>query len=487
MRGIAEAFARTDQTLLTPFQVNLVVTTLRRVGVRCSPAALALPEADAISPESLLNVLTTMQVGGMRDERKVTEVIKLLPPILDECSPSQIATMIHELGRLQCADGNILARLARRLLTCGDSLSVLEVSLVVKALATSRVVPAGVLRSIFTMATSVMTEFQPEDYANCLDGLMVAGGQYSKFFNQIVEGGLNYVENMDAETLSRFIMAFTVLDYKQTEHVDIFADALVDLAEDLREEKLVDAFIALQKRNLLVRGDIFAAMMNCLVKAAPVLHPRLIGPVIEVCSQVPHNSDVLMGILLDRAVECVRVLPPFHFAGILDAIAFYPPARTHPIVGVFGRQAKLRVELMSPPLLAMAARGLATLGYDDSSFYTLLAETGFRLGVKDWWHLEPILMGLSIAGECPVRTAKVIASHLAPMARSMSVSEIQRVSRYLGKLHCEEEYVYRALASRMIQFVKEITPDMPEELQVVLQKGAIVTPVGNTEDGSVVR
>ena len=94
-------------------------------------------------------------------------------------------------------------------------------------------------------------------------------------------------------------------------------------------------------------------------------------------------------------------------------------------------------------------------------------------GFKDWSFLEPILMGMSFAEEVPVTTIKILSSFTIPMARSMSLQEVERANRYFVQMKCEEDHLYRALANRVMHFVKEITPDMPQELQQLVQRGAV--------------
>lgn len=473
MRGIADAFSRSDQTVLSPFQSNMIADVFRRVGIHTSPKEVMVPtEEDAISPDSLIAVLVSMNVTKTRDERKLEEVLRHMTLLLDEFVPTQLSQAIVELGRLRCSKADIMARLAKRFVSVAAQTSVADVSLVVKFIGQTRGVPHSVLRSVMALVDARVEEFLPEDYLNCLQGLYIAGGQYMKAFTRLVEAGLEHVENMDATTLTHYLLCFTVLEYRQREHVEIFADALVEVAVELDERGLVQAFLALKRLNLLSEV-MFSTMVSCLIRTAPTMDPRNIASVMDVCSTTPHNSDELMAILLDRALECTRILPPYQLAEILDCIALYPPARAHPIVPAFGKQAKLRVELMGPDPLAMATSGLARLGYNDTEFYMLAAETGFRYGFKDWSQLEPVIMGLCLAEEVPVSMVKVICSHLAPMCKSMGMADIERANRYMTKLRCEDEYVFRAMAGRVMHFVKEITPDMPEELQTLVQRGAV--------------
>ncbi|KPA81542.1 putative mitochondrial mitochondrial RNA binding complex 1 subunit (MRB10130) [Leptomonas pyrrhocoris] len=473
MRGVADSFNRADQSVLTPFQASLVVDTLRKAGINASSKEVMVPEEDAVSPETLLDVLRAMNVhGGTRDEKKIAAVLEKVPRLLDEFSPSQLALALSELGKLRCSDADAMHKIAKRLFNFADDVGPLEASLVAKSLAMTRGTPYTTLRRAFSLAEQRISDFQPEDYTNTLVALQNAGRQYTRTFTKLVEAGLEHVENMDATTLTAFLVTFTQLEYTNREHVEIFADAFVDVANDLDEKTLVQAFVALQRLNLL-HEDVFSSLVSCLLRYAALLDPRHLAPVMDVCSSAAHNSDVLMKILLDRAFECTRYLHPAALAEILDIVAHYPPAHTHPLVDVFGRQAQLRLEIFSSLDLARATRGLAHLGYRNPEYYTQAAQKGFMYGFKDWSFLEPILMGMSYSEEVPIRTIKVLASFTAPMAKSMSLQEVERANRYFLQMKCEEDFVYRALANRVMHFVKEITPDMPQELQQLVQRGAV--------------
>ncbi|RNF22478.1 uncharacterized protein Tco025E_03078 [Trypanosoma conorhini] len=472
MRGLHDAFRRSDQTVLSPFQANLIADAFRRVGIISSPKEVAVPEEEAVSPESLIMVLRSMNITRQRDERKMNTVLKLMFPILEEFSPTQLSLTVTELARLKCQNTDFLGKLAKRIIEFNDDLSPLDISLTAMSLAYCPGVSHNILRRVFQIVEERMGEFQPEDYVNVLHALNALGPKFLMTFRRLVECGLEHVENMDAVTLTNYLVCFTTMNYRQLEHVEIYADALVEVATDLSERELVQAFIALQRLNLL-SDTMFGTMASCAMRYAAKMDPRNIAPIIDICSTVPHPSEPLMKALLDRAMECTRILSPNQLGDILNLIGLYPPAREHPIVQMFGKQARLRLDLMGPEPLAGATRGLANLGYADPEFYIQAAETGFRYGFKDWWLLEPILMGLSITAQCPPSMVRVLASHLAPMTRSMSLLDIERANRYMKRLGCEDDFVYKAMASRVLQFVKEITPDMPEELQILLQRGAV--------------
>lgn len=72
-----------------------------------------------------------------------------------------------------------------------------------------------------------------------------------------------------------------------------------------------------------------------------------------------------MSPMLNRIMDCVRQLTPNECGEIIDAIALYPPAKEHAVVQFLGRQAHLRIEIMSTNSVAKATRGLAYLGYND--------------------------------------------------------------------------------------------------------------------------
>ncbi|KAH9578256.1 hypothetical protein LSM04_009511 [Trypanosoma melophagium] len=472
MRGLHDAFRRSDQTVLSPFQANLIADTFRKVGIISMPNEVSVPEEEAISPESLILVLRTMNITKQRDERKINQVLKLMFPILEEFSPTQLSLTVSELARLKCTNTDFLGKLAKRIIESNDDLSALDISLTAMSLAYCPGVSHNILRRVFQIVEERMGEFQPEDYVNVLYALNALGPKFIGTFRRLVECGLEHVENMDAVTLTNYLVCFSTMDYKNREHIEIYADALVEVAADLSERELIQAFIALQRLRLL-SDSMFGTMASCVLRYAPKMDPRNIAAVMDICSTVTYPSDPLMRALMDRAAECTRLLTPTQLGDILDIVGLYPPAREHTLVQLFGKQARLRLDLMGPDALAGATRGLANLGYDDAEFYIQAAETGFRYGFKDWSLLEPILMGLCMTAQCPPYMARVLGSHMAPMTRSMSLAEIERANRYMKRLGCEDDFVYKAMATRVLHFVKEITPDMPEELQILLQRGAV--------------
>ncbi|CUI14336.1 Hypothetical protein, putative, partial [Bodo saltans] len=335
MRGLHSAFQRSDQTVISPFQANLVADTFRKANIVAMPKELALPEEDAVSPESLLNVIRQMNITKTRDERKIEKVLMLMFPMLDEFTPSQLSLTISELSRIQCMDKQFMARLAKRVLQAADDLNTLDVSLIAMSLAFIPGIQHALLVQIFLLVEQRSTEFLPDDYINVLRGLNALGPKFMKVFTVLVERGLEKVESMDAVLLTNFMVCFVTMDYKNREHVDIFADALVELSEDLSERDLVQAFVAMQRLNLLSQS-VFSALAAYALHYAKRMDPRNIAPVMDICSGVSYNSEILMKTLLDRAAELTRALTPAQLGDILEIICLYPPAREHPIVELFG-------------------------------------------------------------------------------------------------------------------------------------------------------
>lgn len=480
MRGMADAFANADSSVLTPFQVNLITDTFKKCGVYTAPKEVMVPEEEAVSPESLLETLRSMSVTRTRDENKLQKVIHLLLPLLDEFSPTQLAQAIIELARLQCPTADVMNALTKKILGVLDELNALDISLVGKSLAGCRGMNVVVLRRYFTAMESHYAEFQPEDYVNVLMGLRLLGPSYLAVFTRLVEFGLDQVENMDGVTLSHYLTNFIVMGYRERSHIEIYADALVNVVSDLAEPELVQSFVSLDQLRLL-NEEVFTLMTQCLARYTATLPLAHLAPVIDVCSRAPSTNEPLMTALMHRIMECVRFFTPHQLAEVTDLISLYPPAKSHPMVPLIGQQARLRVELMGSVPLAMITRGLSNLGYADAEFYALAMETGCRYGFKDWSQLAPLVRGLTISGGCSVTTTKILASHIAPMARSMHLQDVLLANRFLCELGCEEDFVFRAMATRVLQFVKEVTPDMPEDLQLLLQRAA--TLVGSAGGG----
>lgn len=483
MRGLADSFSNTNQTVLTPFQVNLITDTFQKCGIISTPNEVLIPEDEAISPESLLDVLRSMNVVRQRDEQKLEQVLQRLIPLLEEFSPTQLAQAIIELAKLNCPRVEVMNTIAKKLFPVMEDLSALDVSLVGKSLCTTRGVSSMVLRRYFTAVEPHYPHFQPEDYVHLLTGLRALGASYLPVFNKFVVYGLEQVENMDGVTLTHYLTTFVVMGYRERSHIEIYADALVNVATDLAEPELIQALVALDHLQLL-NEELFSLMTKCLCRFAHVIPPGRLAAVLDVCSRAPQTNEILMSALMNRMMECVRFFTPHQLAEVTDLISLYPPAKTHPMVPLLGQQGRHRVEIMGSVPLAMITRGLANLGYTDAEFYVLAFETGRRYGFKDWGQLAPIVRGLTIsggavAGGSSIAVTKMIAAYIAPMTKSMQLQDVLLANKFLCELGCEDDFVFRAMATRVLQFVKEVTPDMPEDLQILLQRGA--TLVGGGE------
>ncbi|EPY33682.1 hypothetical protein STCU_02084 [Strigomonas culicis] len=478
MQALGDAYKRAEHRVLSPFQTSLIVDTLRRAGVYMNGTEMALPEDDeAITPELLLNMLISMNVNKTRDERQMQAVMEKLLRLLDECTISQLLSMVRELSQLQYSSADAFTKIVKRVLKeneATDELTTMDICYLVAEAASVRGVPHLVMRRLVHLQEAQQEHFQLEDYRNVLRAFSFLGPAYRLHFNRLVEHGLQFVESMDSMTLMGFLTLFEPMNYSQRDHVEIYADALVNLASDLKEQDLVRAFVVLQRLDLMDEG-VFAIMANCLLYFANNLDYRNIVPVIEVCSHVGHNSDELMKVMMGRIMECLRVLNAVQFAALVESIALYPPLKERPwLIEAFGKQATLRADLMTSESMALTAKGLAQMGYRDSDFYVLAYQISIRYGFRRWCDLEPILMGLCFAPEtCKPEMTKVLASHVSQMARSLSLPEVQRAHRYMTTLQCEEDYMYRALAGRVLHFVKEITADVPDDIQVLLQRGSI--------------
>ena len=471
MRGLSAAFQRSDQTVLSPFQVNMVTDVFAKAHINISPKDLAVPEEDEVSPEALLNVLRAMTLNKKRDEVKLTKTIELMTPMLEEFTPSLLAQVIQELSKLKCADSAFMGKVAKRACEVADDLSPLDIGNMVMGLSYCQGVQHMVMVRIFRLAEARCGEFQPEDFINVLYGLNAAGPKFTKTLGVLAERAIEKVETLDAATLVNFIVCFTSMDYKVRAHVEIFADALVEVIEDLGEKETVQALVALVRQQLLT-PQTWSIVGGHLMHFAPYMDARNIAPVMDMCSQMPFESDLLMKALLDRSADLTRLFSVWQLGEILDIIALYPPAREHKIVQLFGNQSRLRVDLLGPTPLANCCRGLANLGYNEQGFYLEACETFFRYGFKDFSMLEPILQGLCIDAGVNALTVKILGSYMIPMAPQMSLQEIERANRYMNRLGCEDDMVFKALADRVRVFVRDVTPDMPEDLQVLLARGA---------------
>ena len=471
MRGLSSAFLRSDQSVLSPFQINLVTDVFARAQINITPNEVMVPEQDLVSPESLLNVLRAMNLHKKRDEVKLSQTIELMIPMLDEFTPSLLAEAISEFSKLKCNDGNFMGKIARKACEVSDSLSALDIGNMVMGLSYCTGVPHMIFLRVLKIAEARCGEFQPEDFINVLYGLNCAGPKFINTLAILTEKALEHVENMDAASLTYFLVCFTSLDYKNRAHIEIFGDALIEVVEDLSEKDAVNAIVALCRLQLLTPQS-WNIVAGHILSVAPTMDPRNIAPVMDMCSQVPFETDLLMKALLDRSADCTRLFTVWQLGEILDIIALYPPAREHRIVQLFGKQARLRMDLLGPTPLSNACRGLANLGYADPDLYLAACETHFRFGFKDFAMLEPVLQGLCINAGINTMTAKILGSYLIPMAPQLSLQEIERANRYMNRLGCEDDMVFKALADRVRVFVRDVTPDMPEDLQVLLARGA---------------
>jgi hypothetical protein len=475
MRGLSSAFKRSDQSVLSPFQANLVNDVFLKANVVAMPKDVAMPEPDAVSPESLINVLRAMNITKRRDEKKMSETLRLMFPMLEEFSPSQLSLTISELSWLKCTEGPFMNRLAKRALEVCDDLSELDISVITKSLCYCHGVQHSILLRVFSLVEARCKAFQSEDFINVLHGLNSIGPKYSKTLNVLVDHALENVENMDCNSLTAFLVCFASLDYRNRTNIEIFGEALIEVAEDLKEKDLIEAFTALCRLQLLT-PHVFAIFSGLLLHYVPTMDPRNIAPIIDICSSVPHKSDMLMMALLERSAECTRILTPGQLGDILSLIAHYPPARQHRIVPLFGRQTRMRMDLMGPEQLAGCIKGLSNLGYAEPELYLQACETFFRFGFKDFSLLEPMLQGLSLApASVSPGAVKILASYTAPLAHGMTLQQVERANKYLCTLNCEDQWVYKKLAERVRNFIKDVTPDMPQDLQLLLQKGAVQT------------
>ena len=475
MRGLSSAFKRSDQTVLSPFQANLVNDVFLKANVISLPKDVVMPEPDAVSPESLINVLRAMNITKRRDEKKMAETLRLMFPMLEEFSPSQLSLAINELSFLKCTEVPFMNRLAKRALEVCDDLSELDISIITKSLCYCPGVQHGILLRVLNLVEARCKAFQSEDFINVLHGLNAVGPKYGKALNALVDKALDNVENMDAISLTAFLVCFTSMDYRNRTNVEIFGEALVEVAEDLKERDLIEALTALSRLQLLT-PHVFAIFSGLVLHYVPTLDPRNIASIIEICSTVPHKSDMLMAAILERSADCTRILTPGQLGDILNLIANYPPARQHRIVPLFGRQCRMRMDLMGPDQLAGCVKGLSNLGYAEPELYLQACETFFRFGFKDFSLLEPMLQGLSLAPASVAPPAvKILASYTAPLAHSMTLQQVERANKYLCLLNCEDQWVFKQLAARVRTFIKEVTPDMPEDLQLLLQKGALTS------------
>jgi hypothetical protein len=479
MRGLSSAFQRSDQTVLSPFQANVVVEVFHKAGLHVKAKELAVPEEEMVSPESLLTVLKAMLANNNRNEPQMAQVIKLMVPLLSEFSPIQLAQTVKVLSLLQCHDRAFMGSVVKRACEMASDLSTVDITAIATSAALGKL-QHNVLNMIFGVVAERCREFQPQEWSQCLQALSVAGPKYTGTLTILVSEGLEHVESMDAATLAAFITAFVTMEFKDKATVEIYLDSLIDKISDLGERVAVQTFQSVHELGLMSQ-HIFDCFVACLSNYARVMDPRNIPLVMDVCSHSPFKAEGLMSILMDRSVDCVHVLAAGQLGDILEICGLYPPAREHRIVQILGKQASRRLDQLGPNPLAKAVSGLAMLGYDNNEFYLEAAAVYHRWGYKDFKQLEPILIGLCINAGVEKRQVAILGSHLYGMTKQMSLVEIERANRYMNRLGCEEERVYRALADRVRIFVKEVTPDMPQDLQLLLQRGGALSAQAMSE------
>src|SRR3989338_7123655 len=100
MRSLHSMFTRSDQTVLSPFQVNVVTETLARAGLRVVANDVIVPDEETASPETLCNALQMMITNKRRDDRAITEVCNMMAPLLPEFSPIHLALAARLLSML---------------------------------------------------------------------------------------------------------------------------------------------------------------------------------------------------------------------------------------------------------------------------------------------------------------------------------------------------------------------------------------------------
>ena len=473
MRGLSSSFERSDQRVLSPFQISVVTQTFAKAGIFAEAKEVAVPEQDAISPESLMNMLQAMLINKMRDERKIKWILDTMGGLLNEFSPLHMTGTCRLLSQLQCSDFHFLGKLGKRVVEMKDDFSHQELATVFASMCFSKA-PRYVLVDLCNVVEQRVEDLAFDDVEMVLHGLTLAGPQYNATLKVLVTHALEKVENLTVEVLCRFLQAFQILQYAEPAHKEIFADALVEKNMDLNERQATMALQALHSMTLLSAG-IFETMTNRLLTFSRTLDVRNVVVVMDICSSVPYKTEDLMQALMDRAADCVVVMNAGIVGDMLELLGTYPPAKEHRLMLALGKLASRRVDLLGPMPLAKSVKGLAAMGYPDAEFYTNAATTFLRWGIKDFTVMEALLNGLCVSGGHGVadpRIVRLLASHMTPMCAQMSVQEVERANRYMCRLMCDDEWVYKALADRLKVFVKDVTPDVPEELQQLLQRGA---------------
>jgi hypothetical protein len=469
MRGLKSSFERSEQAVLSPFQVGVVNDTFSKAGLHVTAKDVAIPEEDTISPESLLNVLQSMYATKTRDDRTMTKVVRMMVPLLDEFAPVQLVSAVKLLSMLKCSDIANMGKFGKRAAEIRDDLSPLDVATIATALAYTKDMPHHVLQGVFELVEQRCAEFKQDDFATVLQGLHAAGPRYVKTLTAMVNAGLEHIEEMDVNCLSYYLSCFVSMEYKDRVHIEIIVDGIIEKCNELTERQLVSTMQAVLALDLM-SSNIFGSLAARCMQCAMAMDTRHIALVMDVCSAVPHETDVLMTRLMDRTAECFMLLGGNQLGAVLDILATYPPARDHVVLQVLGKQVKRRLNVLSPPALAQCVRGLSMLGYADPEFYIDATMTHLRWGFKDYTLLEPVLNGMCVSGNADPSVVKLLASHIGPMATQMTMHEVERANQYLNRLQCDEDRAFKALANRVRVFCKEVTPDMPQELQLLLQR-----------------
>lgn len=483
MRALQGSFQRADQTVLSPFQVNVVTDTLSRAGLRVIAKDIVVPNHETASPETLVNALQAMYSNKRRDDRAMAEICHLMAPLLPEFSTIHLAAAARLLSLLQTNDKDFLGRLGRRAAEIKDDLSPVDLAAITSSLAFSQVQPL-VLFSLFKACEERINDLKADDVILILRGLNAAGPKFVSTLSVFTEFALNHIEELDAVVLSHFVNCFVTLEYANRAHIEIVADAVAERSVAMPEREVVAAFEALLKLKVLSATvfTIFRDRLFALLNSSGI-DVRNIYTVMDVCSQVPHDSAALMAALMDRAADRYMVFSSNHLGDILECLGSYPAAKSHRIVDAFGKHVRRRMDLLGPPPLAKCINGLSMLGYSDPQLYVEAAMTNIRWGVKDYAILEPVLHGLCISGPVEPKLVSILGTYVRQMARRMSLHEVERANRYMSSLQCTEEGVFRSLAERVKVFVKDVTPDTPQELVALLERAAANPPPPRPERG----
>ena len=471
MRGLANALERSDQTVLSPFQLNIVTAAFARGGIGVKCKELAVPEEDLVSPESLLNVLKSMVANSNRNERHLKKILQLMENLLPEFNPQQLSQTIQHLSLLKYNNGFFYSAISKRCCEIGDDLSPANLCEIITGLTYGQA-PHNAILSIFQLIEKRMKEFMQDDVHRILEALIAGGPKYVNTLTMMVLNMIDVVETLSGPVLATFLVAMVRLDYRNRAHAEIFADSLVERVSELTERQLISSLGALHSLSL-VSQSIFREFEVQATKCVPRMDCRNMAPLIDILSMLPFRCEELMELLLARIAATHRQLSHRQLGDVLDVMCGYPPAKQHPVVEVLGRHCKGRMDLLGPASLAQATHALSVLGYGDTDYYLEAAVTFQRWGYKDYSMVESILQGLCVHGHVDVKVLRIISSHLVTMAPQLSIKELERASRYLAKLGCDDDEVYRALVDRLRVFVREVTPDMPTDLQQLLQRGSV--------------